>query len=212
MNQFIIPFISILQIEYENLKAERSSSRMGSNMNMQANYMNHHINTSSHGNILSDSELESTPISTPPSKEEAMLAEARLLRQHKGRLETRMQILEDHNSQLESQLQRLRQLLESEPLPLSIPLDPSLGDHSSLGRSHSALPRHSMNSINSNSLTHSIGLRGNMTVNGTPTHRNVLNNHGMNSANTTTASYNHHGSNGAEYAGEKHIEHHEFSY
>uniref|UniRef100_A0A1B6CLU7 Dystrophin n=1 Tax=Clastoptera arizonana TaxID=38151 RepID=A0A1B6CLU7_9HEMI len=40
-----------------------------------------------------------------------MAAEARLLRQHKGRLEARMQILEDHNRQLEAQLQRLRQLL-----------------------------------------------------------------------------------------------------
>lgn len=41
-----------------------------------------------------------------------LIAEAKLLRQHKGRLEARMQILEDHNKQLESQLHRLRQLLE----------------------------------------------------------------------------------------------------
>lgn len=40
-----------------------------------------------------------------------LLAEAKFLRQHKGRLEARMQILEDHNKQLESQLYRLRQLL-----------------------------------------------------------------------------------------------------
>lgn len=40
------------------------------------------------------------------------MAEAKLLRQHKGRLEARMQILEDHNRQLEAQLQRLRQLLD----------------------------------------------------------------------------------------------------
>lgn len=40
------------------------------------------------------------------------MAEAKLLRQHKGRLEARMQILEDHNRQLEAQLTRLRQLLE----------------------------------------------------------------------------------------------------
>lgn len=44
-------------------------------------------------------------------EEADLLAEAKLLRQHKGRLEARMQILEDHNSQLESQLYRLRQLL-----------------------------------------------------------------------------------------------------
>jgi len=50
--------------------------------------------------------------------ESSILAEARLLRQHKGRLEARMQILEDHNRQLEAQLQRLRQLLD-EPKPNS---------------------------------------------------------------------------------------------
>lgn len=44
-----------------------------------------------------------------------MMAEAKLLRQHKGRLEARMQILEDHNKQLEAQLTRLRQLLEEPP-------------------------------------------------------------------------------------------------
>ena len=46
------------------------------------------------------------------TREAEMLAEAKLLRQHKGRLETRMQILEDHNRQLEAQLSRLRQLLD----------------------------------------------------------------------------------------------------
>uniref|UniRef100_A0A3B3SV16 ZZ-type domain-containing protein n=1 Tax=Paramormyrops kingsleyae TaxID=1676925 RepID=A0A3B3SV16_9TELE len=44
-------------------------------------------------------------------EEAELLAEAKLLRQHKGRLEGRMQILEEHNKQLESQLHRLRQLL-----------------------------------------------------------------------------------------------------
>lgn len=66
-----------------------------------------------------------TPGSTPgdevfgpaaPSSD--MLAEAKLLRQHKGRLEARMQILEDHNRQLEAQLQRLRQLLDEVPILL----------------------------------------------------------------------------------------------
>ncbi|MEQ2276793.1 hypothetical protein AMECASPLE_013828 [Ameca splendens] len=45
------------------------------------------------------------------AQDEELLAEARVLRQHKTRLETRMQILEDHNKQLESQLRRLRELL-----------------------------------------------------------------------------------------------------
>nr|XP_033791495.1 utrophin isoform X2 [Geotrypetes seraphini] len=62
-----------------------------------------------------------TPPSSPPEsvisaqhspEDSELIAEAKLLRQHKGRLEARMQILEDHNKQLESQLQRLRQLLE----------------------------------------------------------------------------------------------------
>lgn len=61
-----------------------------------------------------------TPISTPDDTQvlqtapggNDMIAEAKLLRQHKGRLEARMQILEDHNRQLEAQLQRLRQLLD----------------------------------------------------------------------------------------------------
>lgn len=50
--------------------------------------------------------------SADSGRDAELLAEAKVLRQHKGRLEARMQILEDHNRQLESQLQRLRQLLE----------------------------------------------------------------------------------------------------
>ncbi|KAE8750410.1 hypothetical protein FOCC_FOCC002969 [Frankliniella occidentalis] len=56
-----------------------------------------------------------TPGSTPDEgtrvQDVELANEARLLRQHKGRLEARMQILEDHNKQLEAQLQKLRQLL-----------------------------------------------------------------------------------------------------
>ncbi|KAI5726508.1 hypothetical protein M8J76_003945 [Diaphorina citri] len=56
------------------------------------------------------------PSSTTTPDDLEMAAEAKLLRQHKGRLEARMQILEDHNRQLEAQLQRLRQLLEEPTL------------------------------------------------------------------------------------------------
>ncbi|XP_067428603.1 utrophin isoform X3 [Thunnus thynnus] len=49
-----------------------------------------------------------------------LLAEAKLLRQHKGRLEARMHILEEHNKQLESQLHRLRQLLHQPEVDLRI--------------------------------------------------------------------------------------------
>ncbi|XP_078088635.1 dystrophin-like isoform X6 [Mustelus asterias] len=55
---------------------------------------------------------EMLPISPQSPRDAELIAEAKLLRQHKGRLEARMQILEDHNKQLESQLHRLRQLLE----------------------------------------------------------------------------------------------------
>ena len=38
------------------------------------------------------------------NRDQEMVAEAKLLRQHKGRLEARMQILEDHNRQLEAKV------------------------------------------------------------------------------------------------------------
>ncbi|XP_036403984.1 dystrophin-related protein 2 isoform X1 [Megalops cyprinoides] len=76
-------------------------------------------------------------------QDDELLAEARVLRQHKTRLETRMQILEDHNKQLESQLCRLRELLlqpkddseanGSEPSSLSSPV--SGGGHQGEKRS-----------------------------------------------------------------------------
>ena len=40
-----------------------------------------------------------------------ILQEAKMLREHKGRLESRMKILEDHNLQLESQLGKLKMML-----------------------------------------------------------------------------------------------------
>ncbi|XP_054164235.1 dystrophin-like [Oppia nitens] len=104
----------ILQEEYEKLRIEKTSNR---SLNYSNNYLNHKIGS----NMLSDSEADTTSISTP-NREDAMLAEAKMLRQHKGRLESRMQILEDHNRQLETQLQRLRQLLEADPEPTQISL------------------------------------------------------------------------------------------
>ncbi|XP_059053105.1 dystrophin-like [Achroia grisella] len=76
-----------LQAEYERLKAKQTP---GSTPEEQ----------------LSVSENRNAPV------DQDMMAEARLLRQHKGRLEARMQILEEHNRQLEAQLQRLRRLLD----------------------------------------------------------------------------------------------------
>ncbi|XP_075984488.1 dystrophin isoform X7 [Anticarsia gemmatalis] len=76
-----------LQAEYERLKAKQTP---GSTPEEQ-----HGVN-----------ENRNAPV------DQDMMAEARLLRQHKGRLEARMQILEEHNRQLEAQLQRLRRLLD----------------------------------------------------------------------------------------------------
>ncbi|KAG7309491.1 hypothetical protein JYU34_005462 [Plutella xylostella] len=76
-----------LQAEYERLKAK---STPGSTPEEQ--------------HVVNDNR------NAPPDQD--MMAEARLLRQHKGRLEARMQILEEHNRQLEAQLQRLRRLLD----------------------------------------------------------------------------------------------------
>ncbi|XP_060806090.1 dystrophin-like [Amyelois transitella] len=76
-----------LQAEYERLKAKQTP---GSTPEEQLNV----------------NENRNAPV------DQDMMAEARLLRQHKGRLEARMQILEEHNRQLEAQLQRLRRLLD----------------------------------------------------------------------------------------------------
>ncbi|KAI1898124.1 hypothetical protein AGOR_G00069120 [Albula goreensis] len=86
---------------------------------------------------------EEAPGSPLCHQDDELLAEARVLRQHKTRLETRMQILEDHNKQLESQLFRLRELLlqpkddsetnESAPSSLSSPV--SRGGHQGEQRS-----------------------------------------------------------------------------
>jgi len=54
------------------------------------------------------------PVQVPSPVRQDALVEANALRQHKGRLEARMEILEDHNRQLELQLLRLKQLLESD--------------------------------------------------------------------------------------------------
>ena len=80
---------------YRNLQSEYDRLRQAQHDSLERSPMLHHDD--SEGEINRDQE---------------MVAEAKLLRQHKGRLEARMQILEDHNRQLEAQLMRLRQLLE----------------------------------------------------------------------------------------------------
>lgn len=89
-----------LQAEYERLRSQQSPSMSFSFSSSpdDATPIPHQGGASS-GNHASDVERD-------------MLAEARLLRQHKTRLEARMKILEEHNRQLETQLSRLRQLLD----------------------------------------------------------------------------------------------------
>jgi len=52
------------------------------------------------------------PVTNNPTTDAEMLAEAAMLREHRNRLENRMEILEEHNHQLESQLSKLKQILE----------------------------------------------------------------------------------------------------
>ena len=84
--QFFFTTVRDLQEEYERLRSIRDQS-------------------------LPPSDSDTSP-GGPQNRDSELLAEAKLLRQHKGRLEARMQVLEDHNRQLEAQLQRLRQLLD----------------------------------------------------------------------------------------------------
>ena len=65
-----------------------------------------------HQASLSHEGENGSPVGGGSEQTEEMLAEAELLRQHKARLEARMRVLEDHNQQLESQLGRLRHLLD----------------------------------------------------------------------------------------------------
>jgi hypothetical protein len=90
-----------LQAEYERLRSLQSPSMSFSFSSSpdDATPIPHQGGASSSGNHTSEVERD-------------MLAEARLLRQHKTRLEARMKILEEHNRQLETQLSRLRQLLD----------------------------------------------------------------------------------------------------
>nr|XP_060491749.1 dystrophin [Panthera onca] len=83
---------------------------------------------------------EMMPTSPQSPRDAELIAEAKLLRQHKGRLEARMQILEDHNKQLESQLQRLRQLLEQPQAEAKVNGTTVSSPSTSLQRSDSSQP------------------------------------------------------------------------
>jgi len=88
-------------MEYDLLKQSRECYDDPSTMSHDVDYDGGGNRTSARDNVDVDN-----------SREVEMLAEAKLLRQHKGRLESRMHVLEEHNQQLEWQLSRLRQLLK----------------------------------------------------------------------------------------------------
>lgn len=68
-----------------------------------------------YGSKLSPVPNSQQPLAMTPTQESELAQETRLLRQHKTRLESRMQLLEDHNKALEDQLNRLRQYLNIPP-------------------------------------------------------------------------------------------------
>ncbi|XP_070800302.1 dystrophin isoform X2 [Pituophis catenifer annectens] len=106
--QILISLESEERSELERILADLEEE----NRNLQAEYDRLKQQHDHKGLSPLPSPPEMMPISPQSPRDAELIAEAKLLRQHKGRLETRMQILEDHNKQLESQLHRLRQLLE----------------------------------------------------------------------------------------------------
>jgi len=88
-------------MEYDLLKQSRDCYHDTAALSHSADY----DGTGNHVSARDDN------VDVENSRDVEMLAEAKLLRQHKGRLESRMHVLEEHNQQLEWQLSRLRQLL-----------------------------------------------------------------------------------------------------
>ena len=95
-----------LQEEYQHLKASSNNSSVSGGSTTTGS------GATGSSNIHQQQQLTTKPFNASgvPSDAE-ILQEAKMLREHKGRLETRMKILEDHNSQLESQLGKLKMML-----------------------------------------------------------------------------------------------------
>ena len=88
-----------LEAENANLKEEYNHLKIVGQMPMNMNQPDVTNNALNSGGNVATTEAE-------------MLAEAAMLREHRNRLENRMVILEEHNRQLESQLSKLKQILE----------------------------------------------------------------------------------------------------
>ena len=97
-----------LQEEYAHLKATSSSSSGTTTSGVS-------ISTYTSGAVVS-----SSTASDVSSKANDILTEAKLLREHKERLESRMKVLEEHNQQLISQLGKLKHYISPSEGTLSI--------------------------------------------------------------------------------------------
>ena len=95
-DQVEIFYFRELEAENANLKEEYNHLKIVGQMPMTVSTMNQPDVTGTNCNTT----------------EAEMLAEAAMLREHRNRLENRMVILEEHNRQLESQLSKLKQILE----------------------------------------------------------------------------------------------------
>uniref|UniRef100_A0A8C3FRZ0 ZZ-type domain-containing protein n=1 Tax=Chrysemys picta bellii TaxID=8478 RepID=A0A8C3FRZ0_CHRPI len=138
-------------------RIEHYASRLAEMENSNGSYLNDSISPNESINLQAEydrlkqqhdnkglsplpSPPEMMPISPQSPRDAELIAEAKLLRQHKGRLEARMQILEDHNKQLESQLHRLRQLLEQPQADSKVNGTTLSSPSTSLQRSDSSQP------------------------------------------------------------------------
>uniref|UniRef100_Q5GN48-4 Isoform 4 of Dystrophin n=1 Tax=Sus scrofa TaxID=9823 RepID=Q5GN48-4 len=138
-------------------RIEHYASRLAEMENSNGSYLNDSISPNESMNLQAEydrlkqqhehkglSPLPSPPEMMPTSpqspRDAELIAEAKLLRQHKGRLEARMQTLEDHNKQLESQLHRLRQLLEQPQAEAKVNGTTVSSPSTSLQRSDSSQP------------------------------------------------------------------------
>ena len=81
-----------------------------------------HRDPSVHPDVMSIQNSDAAAAAAAVSEAE-LIAEAKQLTKHKTQLEVRMRILEDHNRQLEAQLQRLHLLLDQVPSVFFIFID-----------------------------------------------------------------------------------------
>ena len=80
------------------------------NANLQEEY--DHLQTTNGGNAVGRAGGGGGLMQQPVNSDAQILSEAKMLREHKQKLESRMNVLEEHNQQLVSQLGKLKQYLQ----------------------------------------------------------------------------------------------------